>query len=60
VIVDLAQDKVVGEIADTPGVHAFARVFKQRDRIERERSRSQNLEDDRESRIGPEPGHHPV
>ena len=24
VIVDLAQDKVVGEIADTPGVHGFA------------------------------------
>jgi YVTN family beta-propeller protein len=24
VVVDLAQDKVVGEIADTPGVHAFA------------------------------------
>src|SRR6266403_4724914 len=24
VVVDLAQDKVVGEIADTPGVHGFA------------------------------------
>ncbi|PYK85437.1 MAG: YVTN family beta-propeller domain-containing protein, partial [Verrucomicrobia bacterium] len=24
VIVDLAEDKVVGEIADTPGVHGFA------------------------------------
>jgi len=44
VIVDLAEDKIAGEIADTPGVHGFAiasdlgpRILQQRKRIESKR-----------------------